>query len=68
VYPQRKVDRDERIFKVAVHDEVGVRQPDIFVVVDGVQKLVTTRVRVPQSWIEPLLLQQKFDLIFLKQS
>lgn len=35
-YPQRKVHRDDRILKVAVHDKVRVRQPDVLVVVDGV--------------------------------
>jgi len=62
-----EVNWDERIFEVAVHDEVSVRQPDVFVVVDGVEKLVATRVRVAQPRVKPLLLQQELNFVFLKQ-
>jgi len=68
VDPQGEVHGDDRVFEVAVHDEVGVRQPHVIVVVDRVQELVATRVRVPQSRIEPLLLQQKLHLVFLQHT
>lgn len=41
VYPQGKVDRDERILEVAVHNEVCVREPNVVVMVYRVQELVT---------------------------
>lgn len=40
VDPQREVHWYQRRLKVAVHDEVRVRQPDISVMVDGVQEVV----------------------------
>lgn len=47
---------DQGILEVPVHDEVRVRQPDVAVVVDRVQVVVLTLIRVPQPWIVPLLL------------
>lgn len=62
---QCKVDRYERILKVAVHDEIRVRQPDVIVMVDGVQMVVLALRVVLQPWIVPLLLQQELHFVFL---
>lgn len=56
----------ERILKVSVHDEISVRQPDITMVMDGVEKLELTVV-ILKTRIEPLLLQQEFHLVFLER-
>lgn len=65
VYPQRKVHRDDRVLEVPMHDEVGVREPYVLMVVDGVQELVLRLVGVAEPGVEPLLLQQELDFIFL---
>lgn len=62
---QREVHRDERVLEVAVHDEVRVGQPDVAVVVDGVEEVVLAVVRVLQPGVQPLLLQQELHLVFL---
>jgi len=56
VDPQRKVYRYQRRFEIAVHDEIRVRQPNVSVVVYGVQEIVPALVRVPQARVVPLLL------------
>lgn len=54
------------ILKIAVHNEVCVRQPNVLVVVDRVQVIEARLVRIPQPRIVPLLLQQKLHLILLQ--
>jgi hypothetical protein len=60
------VDRDEGILEVSVHDEVGIRQPDVTVVMDGVEKVVRGLVEILETRVVPLLLEEKFHLVFLK--
>lgn len=60
------MDRYEGILEVAVHDEVRVREPDVLVMVDGVEELVARSVAVAQPRVVPLLLQQELDLVFLR--
>lgn len=58
---------DEGIFEVSVHDEVSVWQPNVIVVVDGVEEFIPALVRITQPRIVPLLLQQELHLVFLQQ-
>lgn len=51
--------------EVTVHYEVGVRQPDVLVVVDSIQEVVMGLVGISQPGVVPLLLQQKLHLVFL---
>lgn len=55
------------ILKIAVHNEVCVRQPDVLVVVDRVQVVESRLVGIPQSGVIPLLLQQEFHFVFLEE-
>lgn len=54
-----------RLLKVAVHDEVRVGQPDVLVMVDGIQVFVLRVIVIAQPRIVPLLLQQELHLVFL---
>lgn len=58
--------RCETDLKVSMHDEISIREPNILVVVDGVEKIVMRLIRVPQSRVIPLLLKQKLYFVFLK--
>lgn len=66
VDPHWKVNRYERVFEISVHDEIRVRQPNIIVVVDGVQVVVLALIRISQPGIVPLLLQKEFYFVFLQ--
>lgn len=57
VYPQRKVHRDDRVLEIPMHDEVGIWQPNILMMMDSVQELVLRLVGVAEPRVEPLLLQ-----------
>lgn len=63
---QCKMHRHDGLLEVAVHDKIRVGQPDILMVVNGVQILVLRVIVVAQTWIVPLLLQQKLHLVFLR--
>lgn len=56
---------DGIIFEIAMHDEIRVGQPHLVVMMDGVEELVRWLIRIPQSRIVPLLLQEKFHFVFL---
>lgn len=56
----------ESNLEVSMHDEVGVREPDILVVVDGVQEVVVRLVGVAQPRVVPLLLQKELHFVFLE--
>jgi len=53
--------------KVTVHVKVRVRQPYVTLMVNAVQNAESCLIWILQSWVVPLLLQQKFDVIFLQQ-
>lgn len=51
--------------EVTMHDEVGVRQPDVLVMMYSIQEVVMGLVGIAQPRVVPLLLQQKLHLVFL---
>jgi hypothetical protein len=57
--------RYDGIFEITMHDKVRVGEPNILMMVNGVEKFIFRLIRIPQSWIEPLLLEQKFHFVFL---
>jgi hypothetical protein len=51
-----KVNGNERVLEISMHNEVCVWQPDVVVVVDCIEKLIFTLVGVLEAWVKPLLL------------
>ena len=62
------MNRNEWVLEIAVHDEVCVWQPDVFMVVNCVEKLVFTLVGVLETWVKPLLLQKELYFILLQHN
>jgi hypothetical protein len=56
VYAKSKVNRNEWVLEISMHNKVCVWQPDVVVVVDCIEKLIFTLVGVFEAWVKPLLL------------
>lgn len=51
-----EVHGDKGILEISMHDEVGVRQPDVFIVMDCIEVIVSALIGITQSRVNPLLL------------
>jgi hypothetical protein len=57
--------RYDGIFEITMHDKVRVGEPNILMMMNGVKKFILRLIRIPQSRVKPLLLEQKFHFVFL---
>jgi hypothetical protein len=63
-----KVNRNEWILEISMHDKVCVWEPDVIVVVNCIEELIFAPVGVLEAWVKPLLLQKELHFIFLQHN
>jgi len=54
------------ILEIAMHNEIRIRRPDAVMMMQSIQEVVMRLIAILQSRIVPLLVKQKFHLVFLQ--